>query len=543
MCRLLRGGGTKATVIDVLLVVGLIVFILYFLKRQGIMFGSNRREFGSSSDFTGQQGTSGRPGSRTVLPGAPASGPQGQAGAQNQIEARIKLIADQRSDKCKTEKYDKLKEMVSIVMVFYDYQFYNLRTTISSILNVDSSRIAEIIIVDDGSTLKYIMDDCDAYVKSLRGVRLIRHKTQIGQLKSRLAGYNEAKSDIVMFLDVTVVVSRGWLEPIIDLLVSFPNIIAMPHYDHILDPVTMDYRHTPINLVASWSWNLAIRMRLTPDTRILQDSRFITSPAVSGSAFAVRKAFLNSLGSLDEGMEDGGGEYLDLSLKTWFCHGSIMIATCSRVGVTALPHPQTVRTRSNRRHLIQTYFGSYAEAALRLNTLTPGIQTRRSGSKDPLDLSKCREMHWYLKNIRNETKPPSAEALHFGVLRVHSGRCARIDPTDNRVELHSCPDSAHTEPPVEYTTTRRLRLTDGRCLMTSPSAFILADQCRANDTRQDWTYKENFELVNTWSGFCARHVTDPDSNSTHSRQIAMAQRCSGEPTKNDIFKQWSFLSV
>ena len=55
----------------------------------------------------------------------------------------------------------------------------------------------------------------------------------------------------------------------LDVLHSYPNAIAVPHYDDIHDPVSYEYKTTADNLITSFSWSLTMRMRTSPQVRII----------------------------------------------------------------------------------------------------------------------------------------------------------------------------------------------------------------------------------------------------------------------------------
>jgi len=225
MFRILRcgGNGPRAIFFDGLLILGLIAMVFVFLRRHSMGHHQGTRSLHQHHDHAGGDGP-------------------------NEIEKRIENLADMRSQDCTAQRYS-IKESVSIVIDFYDYQFYNLKSTISSILIQGSEYVKEIIVIDDGSTLKYIIDESKVYLSSIRKAKLIRHDVQMGQLISRIDGLNAAGSNIVVFLDTNVICSQGWLEPLIDLLVKQPRTIVVPHYDILHDPVTMEYRKTEHNLI------------------------------------------------------------------------------------------------------------------------------------------------------------------------------------------------------------------------------------------------------------------------------------------------------
>jgi len=293
----------KGTLLDILLVIGLLVICFVFLKRNSLTRYTSGKSQPKTGTFHASQSDN-APNDETT-----------ERGSRKSFKLVGKEIGDLRPQECHTQDY-KINELATVIIAFNDYQFYNLKTTIESVVSFETDHIQEIIIVDDGSTLKYIIEECDAFIKTIPKARLLRHENQIGQLKSRVAAMGVAKSDIVVFLDVSVVCSRGWLDPLIVMLIKYPRYIAVPHYDSLRDPVAMEYTSTSRNLLATWTWNFVIKMRRIEDYRIHDRTQYIVSPALRGNAFAVRRSFLKTIGSLDESFEDGGGEYMDLSLKT-----------------------------------------------------------------------------------------------------------------------------------------------------------------------------------------------------------------------------------
>ena len=77
------------------------------------------------------------------------------------------------------------------------------------------------------------------------------------------------------------------------------------------------------------------------------------------------------------------------------------------------------------------------------------------------------------------------------------------------------------------------------------NAYLLAKDCVRSETRQQWKYTEQEELYNTWSHYCATHVTDPDTSAPADRQVAMAQDCSTSKNSGDDslqFRAWQFVA-
>ena len=97
------------------------------------------------------------------------------------IDDRIKKITDARSAECRSQTFY-IKSKVSIIITFFDYQFYDLKTTIDSVrLHTPEDLIQEIIMVDEGSTLDYIKDDAKLYAAKIKNGKLIRLEQREGK--------------------------------------------------------------------------------------------------------------------------------------------------------------------------------------------------------------------------------------------------------------------------------------------------------------------------------------------------------------------------
>ena len=452
------------------------------------------------------------------------------------IDARIKSIKDLRATHCQKLIYS-LKEKASLVIDFNDYQFYDLKNTIQSILNQNYDQLLEeIIVIDDGSTLDYIRQDVEKYLQAIPKARLVKFTTQQGTLKARIAAMREVKTDIVVFLEANVICTRGWLEPLVDLLIKDHNVIALPHYDRIHSPVTLEYQLTEDDLLATPAWNFGIKMR--PSKEKTKDSEkfihYYPSPAMRSSAFALRKSFLDSIGSFDGNFEEGGGDILELSLRAWMCGGMIETVTCSRVGILNLDDQAKPYSQKNCQRIAGLWYGNLKEVALRLAGLPTAIPDTEEAHittrlRYVTSLKECRDISWYMQNIAKEALIPTPDAVKFGIMAVMSGRCARRAKNDSKVDLIDCNEVHHSRGAneiFELTTGGHLKLR-GKCLTTENTAYITLQNCQRDDRQQLWTNK-GMELRNVWSNFCATHVTDPGSPG-HNRQIMMAQSCDVPP--------------
>ena len=467
------------------------------------------------------------------------------------IDPRVEAIADVRPAACRDKTYS-IEQTVSIIIDFFDYQFFDLKTTIGSVLaHTPTQLIHEIIIIDDGSTLDYITKDADSYVKRLPNARLLRNAAREGVTRARLQGAKVASAPILVFLDTTVVCAPDWLEPLVDIIGAYKSVIAVPHHDSINDPVSYDYKSTAHNLVATFSWRLNVRM--VERTKPSDVSAPIASPVMRGNAFAVEKAYFETLGGYDEGFTEAGGENLELSLRAWMCGGSIKVLPCSRVGVLNLNDPIRVGSQGNVRRIAELWLGTMKEFVYRQTDVTQPPSTEETSSLQARRLSlgtlTCRDLDWYAQDVAADLlyKPTGQDVTQFGFLRVLNGLCA-TPGNDSRIDVGACSlgVSMVMRHVFELHEDGRL-MVSGRCLTVKPSAYVLVEDCIAGgDDHQHWKYhSHNKVFLNKWSSRCLTHVTDPEKTGTtpSKRQIAMAQDCNADNSKDRVFVRWEFVRI
>lgn len=464
------------------------------------------------------------------------------------IDPRLKVIKDSRPSECQKMQYGP-QQRATIIVHFNDYQFYDLKNTIGSLLlHGNMHLIEEIIVVDDASSLDYIVQESIAFFKAIPKSRFLRNRApeQMGVAKARTLAAKEAHTNYLIFLDCWTICNKGWLEPLLDMLSKDPNTIAVPYQDRIHDPVSLEYLKSRDNQIARLSWNLAIRIR--EDQPVKMTSGYHHSPAIRGNVFAVRKDFFFSIGAYDVSLDsDGGGEHAELSIRAWLCTGNIKVVRCSRVGVLNLGDPAKVTSPKNVRRIGELWFGKRKSTMYRSFEINEN-EKMDIGSivdrRDDIQVSdQCKDIDWYLTNIATNMVAPSINAIKFGILRIRTDRCSRLLPATNRVKLDDCKQEQLTShsPEMLFELTKDGKImVMGKCLTTKDNAYILAEPCRDGDTRQHWKYR-NEELVNSWCNFCATHVTDPDQKMEGDRQIAMAQECNSDTTNGALFKRWEFL--
>jgi GT2 family glycosyltransferase len=80
----------------------------------------------------------------------------------------------------------------------------------------------EIILVDNGS-----VEDIEKYVKSSEQIKIIKNKKNLGYAEGNNVGVKIAKGDLIVFLNNDVVVEKDFLNPLVEKLLSDPQIAAV----------------------------------------------------------------------------------------------------------------------------------------------------------------------------------------------------------------------------------------------------------------------------------------------------------------------------
>lgn len=127
-----------------------------------------------------------------------------------QIDPRVRNIIDVRSPACRRLSYvsdDETTADVSIIVTFTDYEFYDLKNTLGSLIAVEGGAeggdwqlIKEILVVDDATSLDYILEEARTFVKDIPRARLLRgpHVEPAGIAKSRAVALKEVPHNIVL---------------------------------------------------------------------------------------------------------------------------------------------------------------------------------------------------------------------------------------------------------------------------------------------------------------------------------------------------------
>ena len=135
---------------------------------------------------------------------------------------KINAVPDTRPRGCPASYPRALEHSVTIIMHFYDYQFYDVKTTYRSLRhNTPDEMIKEILLVDAGSTIQYIRNDAEHFAKTSRKVRLLRTDIRESPTRARHYAADQAAGSVLVFLDSNALCNQGWLEPLVDAIGMF----------------------------------------------------------------------------------------------------------------------------------------------------------------------------------------------------------------------------------------------------------------------------------------------------------------------------------
>jgi len=310
-------------------------------------------------------------------------------------------LPDRRDDWCKQNILvdPNYLPSTSVIIIFHNEAWSTLLRTVYSVINRSPAHLlAEVILVDDASTLPRLGQELQDWVDTMDKVKLIRNEERRGLMVTRMKGVLESKSQVLTFLDSHIEATDGWLEPLLERIYLNPKAIACPVIEEV-NHKTFQYKFVTRDLVGVFFWNLDFGWRQIQ----IPNWAPYTTPAMAGGLFSIRKDWFAQLGFYDEGMEIWGGEQLELSFKTWMCGGAIEIVPCSRVGHvfrTFSPYKWTTKVKLpeyNYKRVAEVWMDEYKQYYYDrlVNVGEFGDVEDRKALRDSL---QCKSFEWYLKN-------------------------------------------------------------------------------------------------------------------------------------------------
>lgn len=248
-------------------------------------------------------------------------------------------IHDTRLEECRRWDYPEDLPTTTVIIVFHNEGWSVLLRTVHSVFNRTPPQfLKEILLVDDFSNKENLKVDLESYIQRFDGkVRLIRNTQREGLIRTRSRGAQEARGEVIVFLDAHCEVNTNWLPPLLAPIYRDPKIMTVPVIDGI-DHKNFEYR--PVyadghHYRGIFEWGMLYKENEVPKreaNRREHHSEPYKSPTHAGGLFAMNRQYFLELGAYDSGLLVWGGENFELSFKIWQCGGSIEWVPCSRVG-------------------------------------------------------------------------------------------------------------------------------------------------------------------------------------------------------------------
>ncbi|CAK0836379.1 unnamed protein product [Prorocentrum cordatum] len=239
---------------------------------------------------------------------------------------------------------------ISIVMAAHNEHRYLKRTFDSIYATTPKEVLAEIILVDDGSspTLASAIPDHPE-------VKIIRHEDRRGLIKSKVEGGNAAVGDMIMFLDAHVKPEPDWYQPLLTHMNKNYKRVVVPLIP-ILDGDTWQPNNNAVGVKMMFDWGLGFNW---------YDDGNDLVPCMSGGLFGITRDWWHESGEYDYGMMMWGAENIAQSIRIWLCGGEVYVARDSRIAHVfrgKFPYPiNNTQVLMNKVRTVETWFDEYKE--------------------------------------------------------------------------------------------------------------------------------------------------------------------------------------
>eukprot|EP00440_Ansanella_granifera_P000015 gb/GFBE01000016.1/.p1 GENE.gb/GFBE01000016.1/~~gb/GFBE01000016.1/.p1 ORF type:complete len:704 (+),score=101.73 gb/GFBE01000016.1/:1-2112(+) len=245
-----------------------------------------------------------------------------QSETQEQHRERQEAVSTQ------TTEVPKLPQLatITVVLACAGEGEYAVKTAAKVVERTPAEVLDEVIVVDDGSSQKikdvFLQSDLGKATLNSMRVRIIRHEKTLGLMIAKKTGGDEAKGDIIVFLDCHVSPRPNWYEEIRELIVQNPKRMVVPGITDLDLNTWEESAHTNVNTKTYLTWRADFDW-------FDDESPYV--PVMSGGLLALSAFWWRATGGYDAGMRGWGGENLDQSLRSWLCGGEIMRAKSSRI--------------------------------------------------------------------------------------------------------------------------------------------------------------------------------------------------------------------
>ncbi|XP_047138118.1 polypeptide N-acetylgalactosaminyltransferase 13 [Hydra vulgaris] len=461
---------------------------------------------------------------------------------------------DIRGEHCakKHHLYPEKLPTASVVICFHNEALSVLLRTVHSVLNrTPPELLVDIILVDDKSVYDDLKIPLVKHLNELSDkIQVVRNEERSGLIRSRLAGAEKSRGDVLIFLDSHCETTPGWIEPLLARINEAKSNVVVPTIESI-DADTLEYRASDNpEQRGGFSWDLMYDWNSIPENeKHLRQSPSdpIRTPTMAGGLFAIDKSYFFEMGSYDQEMDIWGGENLELSFRIWMCGGRIEILPCSRVGhifrkVTSpytFPKGVTETLSKNLNRLAEVWMDEYKEYYYRSRPLFRGKEygniTQRLELRQKL---QCKSFKWYMENIYSDMEipdlyPPAEGEIRNGASNLCIDSMGVVkENVKHQVGLYPCHGEGGAQH-FQLSLKGEIIFQDKFCLdvaVASPGAFIEFFKCHKQRGNQLWQHNiDSGEIVHFVTQQCL------DLGVSDHKDKAVMNRCDGRASQ-----KWKF---
>ena len=167
-------------------------------------------------------------------------------------------INDTRHKHCLGKSFPESLPNVSVIMCFYNEDFYTLmRSVFSVVRRTPSHLLKEIFLINDNSEdkdiIQRIQNEVDQNLE-LSMVKFVTPEKRLGLIRARIFGARQCTGDVLVFLDSHIEANVDWLQPLLVRIKEPRTNVVTPIID-VINPDTLSYSPSPL-VRGGFNWGM-----------------------------------------------------------------------------------------------------------------------------------------------------------------------------------------------------------------------------------------------------------------------------------------------